>query len=237
MDDTIYFIIGLNKTGTSSIRNCLYSSLNLEKDYYPPMLAYDKVFHNRMLNRRVSSLYKITDFLIKHEKKIFSDRPWNMGMHIELKNKYPNAKFILTIRDEEDWWNSIIKWLDINAVWGKNIKDLHIKQKNLYNKIVEYNSHFKSDSLDKKKYLSFYRDYNKEVINYFYKMDNFYLINISGTNNWGIIQNIVGLDEITIKNNIQNYCYKFNKKQIDLSAPLKDTPILWVNKNDNILYQ
>jgi hypothetical protein len=237
MDDTIYFIIGLNKTGTSSIRNCLYSSLNLEKDYYPPILAYDKVFHNRMLNRQVGSLYKVTDFLIKHEKKIFSDRPWNMGMHIELKNKYPNAKFILTIRDEEDWWNSIIKWLDINAVWGKNIKDLNIKQKNLYNKILEYNSHFKSKYLDKEKYLSFYRSYNKEVVEYFDKIQNFYLINISQTNNWDVIQNIVGLDEIIIKNNIQNYYQKFNEISINLSAPLKDTPILCANKNRNVIYQ
>jgi hypothetical protein len=196
---TKYFIIGLNKTGTTSIRNALSASLGVSK------------------------------------AKIFKDRPWNTGHYKELNEKYKDSKFILTIRDQEEWWTSVSNWLSLRAKWTENL-DEDSKIKKLNTKIKNYNNHFNCDSFNKDCYINYYNSYNNAVIEYFKDKSNLYVLNLNKDFNWKNIQKIVNLNQGTMIKNIKKSIGKkkylpdnFNGKMSDLR--LKDLKFLIVNKN------
>jgi hypothetical protein len=199
---TKYFIIGLNKTGTSSIRDALELSLNSK----PSLPIIRKMFDEKKFHfdaKGIPYILKFTDSLIKdYNFTIFKDRPWNTGCYKNLNEKYNDSKFVLTIRDQEEWWTSVQNWLSLKAKWAKNL-DQDLKNKNLTWKIKEYNTHFNSDSLNKDNYINYYNRYNNSVIEYFKDNPNFYILYLNKDFSWINIQKIINLDEKTMRNNIK----------------------------------
>jgi hypothetical protein len=228
---TKYFVIGLNKSGTTSIKDALELSLGL-KPSFPIILKMfeEKKFH--FDSKGVKYILKFTDFLIKnYNLTIFKDRPWNTGCYKELNQKYNDAKFILTIRDQEEWWNSVENWLSLKAKWAKNL-DQDLKNKNLTWKIKEYNTHFDSDSFNKDNYINYYNTYNNSVLEYFKSNPNFYVLYLSKDFNWINIQKIINFDENTMRDNIK----KFSKiKNLNVSnnfdGKINDWEFLKSNQN------
>jgi hypothetical protein len=224
---TKYFIIGLNKTGTSSIRHALRVALG----------RASLVDSRRTSFVGIDDIFSFTDSLIKIKKSVFKDRPWNTGCYKELNERYNNSKFILTIRDQEEWWTSVKNWLSITAKWTEKFnQDEKIKIKNLNNKIGAYNKHFNCDSLDKDCYINYYNSYNNAVIEYFKDKSNLYVLNLDKDFNWSNIQKITNLDEETMIYNIINCLEKkdflpddFNGKIENLK--LKDFKFLKKNEN------
>ena len=89
--------VGLSKTGTSTLGKCLailgYNHCSFEKDLVIEM--YDGEYSN----------------IWKTAKRYdsFDDFPWAL-LYKEFDKKYPNSRFILTIRkDEKKWLKSFIK--------------------------------------------------------------------------------------------------------------------------------
>jgi hypothetical protein len=223
---TKYFIIGLNKTGTSSIMYAL--GLALGKHLLAPTKS--NIY-------RIENIFSFTEYLLKKGKTIFKDRPWNTGCYKELDKKYNNSKFILTIRDQEEWWTSVESWLSIRAKWTKN-KTPSEQIRRLNSKINIYNIHFNCDTFNKDCYINYYNSYNNAVIEYFKDKSNFYILNLNKDFNWRNIQKITNLDEKTIRYNIIKTLKKkdfvpdnFNEKIKDLE--LKD--FKFIKKNRNIL--
>jgi len=222
---TKYFIIGLNKTGTTSIKYALGIALGRDSLSTPKNI------------RGTDNIFLFTDFLIEKNKLIFKDRPWNTGCYKELNERYPNSKFILTIRDQEEWWTSVQNWLSLKAVWGKEFnKEKKIKE--LDAKIRMYNSHFICRTLNKDCYIKYYNAYNNAVIEYFKDKSNLYILELHKDFNWLNIQKIINLDEKTMIDNIKNTLKKkyfipdnFNGKIKNLK--LKD--LKFVKRNENIL--
>ena len=87
--------IGFHKTGTSTLDVILcklgYTVLGVRKG-----LALN-LFRND-----IESVLKVTE-----EYDAFQDNPWPL-LYKELDTKYPKSKFILTIRDEKKWINSVV---------------------------------------------------------------------------------------------------------------------------------
>jgi len=224
---TKYFVIGLNKTGTTSIKYALGVVLGRA------LLATLKN------TQGIDNIFLFTDSLIEKNKSIFKDRPWNTGCYKELNERYHNSKFILTIRDQEEWWTSVKNWLTIRAKWTKKInQDEKIKRAYLNGKIRTYNNHFNCDSLNKDCYINYYNSYNNAVIEYFKDKSNLYVLNLDKDFNWSNIQKITNLDEKTMIDNIRSSAKKkdfipdnFNGKIKDLK--LKD--FKFVKRNENIL--
>lgn len=95
------------------------------------------------------------------------DVPW-AALYKELDDAYPNSKFILTERDEEEWLNSALKH------FKDNYFDLH---KWLYGEGVMAGN----EAL----YLERYRRHNKEVREYFKnRPEDFLVMNLKAGDGW-----------------------------------------------------
>lgn len=226
-----YFLIGLNKTGTSSIRN----ALELSMQFKPSLPVITKTFKKlNFESKEIRHIFNLTDHLIReYNFTIFKDRPWNTGCYKDLNERYDNSKFILTIRDEEEWWTSVQNWLSIKAIWAKKLNEDY-KIKNLTDKIKEYNTHFNSDALNKDNYINYYNTYNNSVIEYFKDKSNFYLFHLNKDFNWKNIQKIINLDEETMRDNIVKSLEERgweNLKNINLNGKIKDWEFLKSNRN------
>ena len=87
--------IGFHKTGTTTL------------DVALTMLGY-KVLGPRidlaqnLFNGDYESIFKIADLY-----DAYQDNPWPL-LYKELDKRYPNSKFILTMRDEEKWIKSVV---------------------------------------------------------------------------------------------------------------------------------
>ena len=226
---TKYFIIGLNKTGTSSIRHALGVALG----------RASLVESKRVLFVGIDDIFSFTDFLIKRKKSIFKDRPWNTGCYKELNEKYRNSKFILTIRDQEEWWTSVEKWLSITAKWTKEFNpDEEMKRVHLNEKIMAYNNHFNCDSLNKDCYINYYNSYNNAVLEYFKDKSNLYVLNLDKDFNWSNIQKITNLDEETMIYNIRNSLEKRDFLPDDFNGKIENLKLKdfkFFKKNENYL--
>jgi hypothetical protein len=228
---TKYFLIGLNKTGTSSIRDALEVSMRFKPSLYIIRKIFKKLNFD---SKEIGHILNLTDTLIKeYNFTIFKDRPWNTGCYKELNEKYGDAKFILTIRDQKEWWTSVQNWLSLKAVWVKDF-DENNKNQILKSKIQEYNTHFNCKTLNQNDYINYYNTYNNSVIEYFKDKPNFYLFYLNKDFNWSNIQKIINLDEETIRNNIvkslEERGWK-NKKNINLNGKIEDWEFLKSNRN------
>jgi hypothetical protein len=97
------FVIGFNKTGTTSLKRAI------------TMLGYSFLSENKLYSSKIFNEVNDKNFssLNKHLDKFdaFKDRPWNHpGVYQYLDQKYENAKFILTLRDVDSWIKSYKKW-------------------------------------------------------------------------------------------------------------------------------
>jgi len=180
---SLVFVIGANKTGTNKNKKLKiklgYTSINRQKSEGLLMVVankeYDKLFN-------LIDSYKSSNVLAK-------DIPYNVHDIYEiLENRYPNAKFILTIRDSESWFNSIKnfhgKTLKINST--ESIKRCKYSYPGFmwdyYRHVLNYDESKKH--LDNKdNMINAYNEYNKNAIEYFAnKQDKFLLVNIMDDN-------------------------------------------------------
>lgn len=90
------FGIGFQKTGTTSLKNAL------------EILGYQVTGPNEVGNPEITeNVYSIVESLVP-QFDAFQDNPWPI-FYKELDVKYPNSKFILTLRDSKSWIKSMVK--------------------------------------------------------------------------------------------------------------------------------
>jgi hypothetical protein len=139
------FAIGLNKTGTSSVREAL------------ALLGVAPIPSARAVEGAglVYAVLRDGD----HERALafaeryrgFDDRPWNVGdMYRRLHARFPDSRFVLTVRDEERWWRSVSHWVEHKS----QVRDL-------------YALHLGGGVFDRERFFAHYRAYNEAVVRYF----------------------------------------------------------------------
>ncbi|GAA0871243.1 hypothetical protein GCM10009117_03890 [Gangjinia marincola] len=95
------FCIGRNKTGTTSLEAAL-------KDFKYRM--GDQKLGERLVNEYANGNFKPVLKLCK-TADAFQDAPFSWPYTwLILYHYYPNAKFILTVRDEEKWYESVVSF-------------------------------------------------------------------------------------------------------------------------------
>ena len=120
------FQIGLNKTGTTSLHAAL------------EILGY-KSIHNIRKEENILPQLKEGDTTLFDQYECFTDGTWHREFKY-LKENYPDAKFVLMVRDKEEWIQSRINhvlsnrvnnsppWREIDTVnWSKKY-DEHYKE-------------------------------------------------------------------------------------------------------------
>ncbi len=140
IDETKIFVIGLNKTGTTSLGRAL------EILGYDRHKTYDLELTRAWSEGNFEPLFAVAD---RHNN--LEDWPWPMTYE-EMYARYPNAKFILSTRSSpEVWFQSLCKHA------------LRIGPSE-YEKII-YGHYMPHDFEDE--YLAFYEEHNQSVLDFF----------------------------------------------------------------------
>jgi len=137
--------IGFQKTGTSTLDVSL-TSLGYK------VLGVRKNLASKLFRNDIESVLKITE-----KFDAFQDNPWPL-LYKELDKKYPNSKFILTIRDESKWINSVVNHFGKNHTemrrWIYGVghpagnEEIYLKKfKNHNNEVLKYFSNRQDDLL------------------------------------------------------------------------------------------
>jgi hypothetical protein len=154
------FVIGLNKTGTTSVGDALHQ-LGYRRLGWGDFTSR-KLFHD-WYSGNLEPLVKYTT-----EYDAFEDLPWPF-VYQEMAALYTDAKFILSVRaNEEVWWKSISR---------------HTARRVWIGHELTYGSY--SAAKDKEAYINLYRQHQQDVCQFFEdKPGRLLHLNIDESANW-----------------------------------------------------
>jgi hypothetical protein len=157
------FGVGLNKTGTSSLKEAFVrlgmlpvtserlahraglTEAILERSDYEPALRYARLY------------------------RCFEDRPWNVWqMYRRLDERFPESSFVLTVRDPRSWWRSTHRWITVVKPWMAE----------------RYRLHLRAETLSESAMVEGYLRYNREVVDYFAGRDDLLVLDLEAGQGW-----------------------------------------------------
>jgi hypothetical protein len=139
------FAIGLNKTGTSSVREALVL-LGVQ-----PIPSAQAVVREGLVDAVLRDGDRERALAFARRYRVLGDRPWNVGdMYRRLHERFPDSRFVLTVRDEESWWRSVSHWVEHKP----HMRDV-------------YALHLGGGVFERERFLAHYRAYREEVLGYF----------------------------------------------------------------------
>ncbi len=155
------FCIGFHKTATSSLEDAL------------EILGY-RVHGFVSVTSKKEAKSEAKDILEKYDS--IRDFPWPL-IFKWLDQNYPNSKFILTVRDERDWINSVCKH------FGNGHIDMH-----------EWVYGYGDPIGNEERYLEVYKRHNKKVLDYFGERrgKDIIVIDITKGDGWKKLCNFLG---------------------------------------------
>ena len=193
MEQGKIFGIGYPKTATSSLSQALlllgYRSAHDPYDVLP-----------RFFSEELSD--------VEYDPHVIEDNDALCGLvclvYRELDQAYPGSKFILTVRDERKWLNSVSAHLKNNATAERRSMDAEMPLRpfaraKLYNGDLWFNEEHIED------YLNTYREYNRGVEQYFSDRDDLLIMDIERGDGW---EKLCGF----------------------LGCPVPDKPLPWKNR-------
>ena len=168
------FCIGLNKTGTSSMKGC-FQALGLGPVSSPKLPARKGTHFLADITYRNDYRAALS---YARRYRSFEDRPWNVWeMYRQLDQAFPGSLYILTVREPEEWWRSVAHWLTC-------VKP-HM--------VDSYCRHLKASQFDRTAFLDGYLAYNHEVREYFRGRSDFLEMDITGGDTWDRLCPFLGL--------------------------------------------
>ena len=159
------FLIGSHRTGTSSID---YALSIMGYKVYPADLSYKLIYE--IENKNYEKIFNTTK-----EYDVFSDSPWNHNdFYKKIDNNIKNSKIILSIRETNNWINSVQKW---------NNK-MNLKKYDWYKSLSKtcYNLESYVDEIDSLR--EFYNNRNASIIDYFRGSDKLLVMNLEDGHSW-----------------------------------------------------
>lgn len=162
------FIIGAHKTGTTSLEKSLEI---LEYSIYPVQLAYKK---NGLIEDLKNKNYKkLFDVATRYDA--FNDSPWNHGdFYKELDRAFENSKFILSVRDPNNWLISLIRW-DAKG---------NFRKRHWYHQLSTTCFGMESYLDDLETLVEKYKVRNTNIIEYFNSRENFLIMDLEKGDSW-----------------------------------------------------
>lgn len=133
------FGIGISKTGTKTLGECL---IHFGYKHH----SWDSKLANHLINGNMAEIYKAID-----NNDSFDDWPWP-SLYKLLDSRYPDSKFILTVRkDSNVWLNSYVKHAERRGPTRER----------------EYFFKHASPHGFRAEHIAFYENHNQEVVEYF----------------------------------------------------------------------
>ena len=191
---TKYFLIGLHKTGTTSIEHLFKKWGYVVGD----QSRGERLLHDWYIRRfdRIISLVKTADF--------FQDTPFSLPYtYVVLDQYFPNAKFILTIRDSADqWYQSLVRfhskiWSPSNAGLAPTSDDLRSATYGYFGRAYHSNrmifSSPETELYKRSELIKYYESHNYQVEQYFkHSYDRFIKINLNTQSDYGRLEEFCG---------------------------------------------
>lgn len=160
------FGLGVSKNGTTSLQYALailgYRSRGGVDDYMRP----GRTLFERCVN------------VIDEGWEAFFDEPWPR-LYVEIGRKYPGSLFILSKRNEEDWFSSML-------TQNRCVRSGYTAE--MYDWPMELMD------VPKERILYHYREHNKAVEEYFEGRDDFLVMNMPGDFRWEVLCKFLGKD-------------------------------------------
>lgn len=207
--NTRIFCISMQRTGTTSVGDFFKYFGYPSAGSGVSIANYWQKYWN---DGDYESIFNSKDFM---SYQVFEDHPWwYPEFYKVLYHKFPNAKFILLIRDSKSWFNSILT-LSEGKTYGNTKRHCKIyrREKEYYNKL-DTDSNFNPcrsqyDNLSgfelnnileikghEEHYKSIYEIRNREIIEFFNLKNSksFIVCNLNDKNKWKKIGKFVGID-------------------------------------------
>ena len=180
------FCISSQRTGTTSTGKFL-------ADHGLRLATYSVSRNNNWtrawFNEKYEAIFKSIDF---QYYQAFEDDPWwCLEFYKELNWRFPQARFILFVRDSDKWFDSMLRHSK-----GKTLGNTEIHS-TLYNRQDEFRDQFpnhhklnETDNLlplteeHRKHYKEIYEKRNQAVIDYFQKQTNFIHLRLEDNEKW-----------------------------------------------------
>jgi len=180
---TKIFCLGLHKTGTATFREAVkqlgWTNFSDSKDVFLKYIKDD-------------DWNPIFEYVRQYDA--FKAWPWAL-VYKELDKEFPNSKFVLTIRDENNWIKS-----SLNQFWDEETP------------MREWIFGSGSPLGNEEQHLDVYRKHNKDVVEYFKDRPNDLLVvNWEEGDGWEKLCNFLGKDILDVRFPHANY-KKINKK-------------------------
>jgi len=188
------FCIGYNKTGTTSLSRIMSNndiSVAQQTPFEYNLESYFYGNYNTFTNMIKEDYYDIT---------FFQDVPFSLpNMYKILDKEFPNSKFILTVRDNEnEWYNSLIRFYKKGFVNFQNPHMIDYTYKGwIYKILTKAWRTPKHDPYNEQILKESYLKHNRDVENYFKNTDKLLKINLKDED---LIQKIESFLNIKFKN-------------------------------------
>lgn len=184
------FCIGRNKTGTTSLEKAL-TEFGYKMGNQSRAELLIKYYRNYNWNP-IINFCKSAD--------AFQDVPFSWPYTwLILHEKFPKSKFILTTRDEEEWYESITSFHSKKFSDGKtppNKKDLQEATYRYKGFVWDANRAVwktpEDDVYNKEIFLNNYRSHNISVLNYFKDNPNFLHLDLSNSGSYKTLASFLG---------------------------------------------
>ncbi len=185
------FCIGFNKTGTTSLESLL--------DTNGLRAAPQPIFERNILTYFNQTPEAYIN-LIKHFSKsyqFYQDIPFSLPNFYKILDKeFPNSKFILTIRDNEDeWYDSLIRFYKQSFPSFTSPQQIeYILPGVIYKILTECWGGTKEDPYNKKQLTQSYLNHIKDVKTYFKdREDDLLIVNLKDKDLTLKLENFIGV--------------------------------------------
>lgn len=170
------FCIGYNKTGTTSLSRII-SNNNIS---VAPQIPFEYNLESYFYGNYSTFTNMIKEYY--YDKVFFQDVPFSLpNMYKFLDKEFPNSKFILTVRDNEDeWYNSLIRFYKKTFINFNNpyIINGYVYKGILFKILTNAWGAPKYDPYNEKILKESYLTHNQDVENYFKNTDKLLKINL-----------------------------------------------------------
>ena len=168
------FCVGMNKTGTSTLHHC-FEALKLTP------IASPKAYGPQE-RRQIDHFYKNKSYDamldIAARYKSFEDRPWNMWtMYRQAHERFPDSRFILTVRESQSWWRSTERWITVTKP----------------EVLARYQLHLRVHDANKESMVESFERYNREVEAYFKGTGRLLVIDVEKGDGWEKLCGFLGV--------------------------------------------